>query len=340
MCRLKGLMYGLKQLPRQWYKRVDSFMISYDFVRRSYDSCVYLKKRENSFLLYLLLYVDSVLVACDTLFEVENLRQLLSSEFHMKDLGEAKKIHGMEIIRDRSKGVLYLSQRKYIEKVMKHFSMGDVKGVFNPLASHFKLSKKLCQKKAKEEQMVRISYTSAVGSVMYAMVCSRPNIANAVSLVSRYMFNMGKGHWEELKWLLRYLKCTSNVCLMFGKDSSMLTRFCNSNSEGDLNARKSTSGFVFTLSGSAISWQSSLQDVVALSTTEAKYIAVVESFKEAKWLKSLVGEMCNKVCSVVHYESQIAIHLARNQNTFHRRSKHMISNIISSGMKLSTKEWV
>ena len=104
----------------------------------------------------------------------------------------------------------------------------------------------------------------------------------------------------------------------------MLTGFCDSNYGGDLDARKSTSGFVFTLGGSVISWQSSLQDVVALSTTEAGYITVVESFKEAKWLKGLVGEMCNKVCSVsVHCDSQSAIHLARNQNTFHRRSKHI-----------------
>ncbi|XP_057550530.1 secreted RxLR effector protein 161-like [Amaranthus tricolor] len=173
--------------------------------------------------------------------------------------------------------------------------MDDAKGVPTPLASYLKLSKRLCpQTKAKEEQMVRIPYTSAVGSVMYAMVCSRPDIAHAVSLVSRYMSNPGKGHWEALKWLLRYLKSTSNVCLMYGKDSSELIGFHDLDYGGDLDNRKSTSGFVFTLSGSAVSWQSSLQDVFSLSTTEAKYIAVAESFKEVKWVKGLVGEMCNK----------------------------------------------
>ena len=149
--------------------------------------------------------------------------------------------------------------------------------------------------KAKEKQMVRISYSSVIGSVMYVMICSRPDIAHAVSLVSIYMSNPRKGHWEALKWLLRYLKCTSNTCLMYGKDSTKLTRFCDSNYRGDLDARKSTSGFVFTLGGSAVSWQSSVQDVVALSTTEAEYIAVAESFKEAKWLNGLVSEMRNKM---------------------------------------------
>ena len=105
---------------------------------------------------------------------------------------------------------------------------------------------------------------------------------------------------------------------MYGKDSSELTRFCDSDYGGDLDNRKSTSEFVYTLGGSTVSWQSSLQNVVALSTTKAEYIAVAESFKEAKWLKSVVGEMCNEVSSVsVHSDSQSAIHLARNQNTFH-----------------------
>ena len=135
--------------------------------------------------------------------------------------------------------------------------MNDAKGVSTPLASHFKFSKKLCpQTKAEEEQMVRIPYTSVVGSVMYVMVRSRSDIAHTMSLVSRYMSNPGKGHWEALKWLLRYLKCTSNVCLMYGKDSSELTGFCDSAYGGDLDDRKSTSGFVFILGGSAVSWQS------------------------------------------------------------------------------------
>ena len=100
--------------------------------------------------------------------------------------------------------------------------------------------------------------------------------------------------------------------------------YCDSDYAGDLFARKSTSGNVFTLGGIAVSWQSSLQDAFAMSTTEAEYIAIAESFKEAKWLKGLVGEMCPEMSLVrVHYDSECAIHLARNQNTFHRRTKHI-----------------
>uniref|UniRef100_A0A803N377 Reverse transcriptase Ty1/copia-type domain-containing protein n=1 Tax=Chenopodium quinoa TaxID=63459 RepID=A0A803N377_CHEQI len=195
---------------------------------------------------------DDMLVACKNMIEVNNLKRLLSSEFDMKDLGEAKKILGIEIIRDRSADVLYLSQRRYIEKVLERFSMMHAKPVSTPLGSHFKLSKELCpQSKEEEKDMAHIPYTSAVGSVMYSMVCSRPDIAHAVSMVSRYMSRPGKVHWEVVKWLLRYFKGTSNVCLEFGRDANGLIGCCDLDYGGGLDDRKSTSGYVFTLGGTA-----------------------------------------------------------------------------------------
>ncbi|XP_056687490.1 secreted RxLR effector protein 161-like [Spinacia oleracea] len=172
--------------------------------------------------------------------------------------------------------------------------------------------------------MTHIPYTSAVGSVMYAMVCSRPDIAHAVSMVSRYMSRPGKVHWEAVKWLLRYLKGTSNFWLEFGRNANGLEGFCDSDYGGDLDDRKSTSGYVFTLGGTAVSWKSTLQDVVALSTTKVEFMAITEAFKEAKWLKGLVGEFspCSSLVSVF-CDSQSAIHLAKNQNTFYKRTKHI-----------------
>ena len=118
-------------------------------------------------------------------------------------------------------------------KVLRRFSIGDAKSVSTPLASLFKLSKKLClQIKEEEEQIEDFPYTCAVGSVIYAMVCSRLDIAQAVSIVSQYMSNLGKGHWEALKWLLRYLKRTLNVCLKFGRNSSGLIGYCDSDYAG------------------------------------------------------------------------------------------------------------
>jgi hypothetical protein len=138
LCRLKKSLYGLKQSPRQWYKRFDSFMISNDFQRSQYDSCIYLKFVNGS-PTYLLLYIDDMLIVAKSMKEIAALKAQLSHEFDMKDLGVAKKILGMEMIRDRKSGLLYLSQKNYIEKVLHRFNMNNTKLVSTPLAPHFKI---------------------------------------------------------------------------------------------------------------------------------------------------------------------------------------------------------
>ena len=192
VCKLKRSLYGLKQSPRQWYKRFDSFMMSHGFKRSEFDSCVYIKFVDGS-PIYLLLYVDDMLIAAKSKKEITTLKKLLSSEFEMKDLGAAKKILGMEITRDRNSGLLFLSQQSYIKKVLHRFNMHDAKSVSTPIAPHFKLSALQCASTDENfEYMSRVSYSSAVGSLMYAMVCSRPDLSYAMSLVSRYMSNPGK----------------------------------------------------------------------------------------------------------------------------------------------------
>nr|GEV86095.1 retrovirus-related Pol polyprotein from transposon TNT 1-94 [Tanacetum cinerariifolium] len=154
-----------------------------------------------------------------------------------------------------------------------------------PLAPHFKLSSHECPKS--EEDMSRVPYSSAVGSLMYAMVCTRPDLAYAVSVVSRYMHNPGKMHWEAVKCMLRYLKWTSNIGLSFEKGCASpneVVGYVDSDYAGDLNARKSLSSYIFSHCSSAISWYSSLQAIIALSTTKAEYISYTEGVKEAIWL--------------------------------------------------------
>jgi len=194
VCKLKRSLYGLKQSPRQWYKRFDSFMLSHGFKRSKYDSCVYLK-HDNGSPIYLLLYVDDMLIAAKSRKDITTLKKLLSSEFDMKDLGAAKKILVMEITRDRKAGLLFLSQHNCIDKVLHRFNMHDAKSVSTPIAPHFKLSAQQCASTDEDiEYMSKVSYSSVVGSLMYAMVCSRPDLSYAMSLVSRYMSNPGKEH--------------------------------------------------------------------------------------------------------------------------------------------------
>ena len=146
-----------------------------------------------------------MLIASKSRVEIEKLKTQLSSEFEMKDLGEAKKILGMEISRDRGKGKVCLTQKQYLMKVLQRFGVSEQsKLVSTPLAPHFKLSASLSPSTDEErEYMSRVPYSNAVGSLMYAMVCTRPDISQAVGVVSRYMHDPGKGHWQAVKWILR-----------------------------------------------------------------------------------------------------------------------------------------
>lgn len=190
VCLLKKSLYGLKQSPRQWNKKFNDFMIGAGFKRGDVDSCVYVKQTECGSYVYLLLYVDDMLVASKSMQEINNLKKDLSSVFKMKDLGPAKKILGMEIRRDRKLLRLELSQEGYVEKVLKAFQMDKSKPVKTPMGVHFKL-KSATDKELREqwEVMKYVPYANAVGSVMYMMIGTRPDIAYAVGMVSRFMGN-------------------------------------------------------------------------------------------------------------------------------------------------------
>lgn len=153
--------------------------------------------------------MDDMLVAAKSKHKIKELKSMLSEKFDMKDLGTAKKILGIEIHRDRRMGKLWLSQKKYIEKVLQRFGMLEAKPVATPLAAHFKLSSQLSPNTEDEvEYMSKVPYANAVGCLMYMMVCTRPDLSQAVSVVSRYMANPGREHWNAIKWILRYIAGT------------------------------------------------------------------------------------------------------------------------------------
>ena len=173
----------------------------------------------------------------------------------MKDLGDAKQILGMRIIRDRKERKLYLSQTDYIEKVLKRFKMENAKPVSTPLGNQFKLSNRDSPKDDSERALMEnIPYASAIGSIMYAMICTRPDIAHAVGVVSRFMSKPGRQHWEAVKWIMRYLKGTTDRVLCFAGKELTLTGYVDADLAGsDLDKRRSTSGYVFTFGETAVS---------------------------------------------------------------------------------------
>ena len=279
----------MKQAPRQWYKKFDSFMVGHGYTRTNADHCVYVRKFPNGKFVILLLYVDDMLIVGQDKGVIGNLKKDLFKSFDMKDLGLARQILCMQILRDKKAKKLWLSQEKYIERVLERFNMKHAKPVSTPLGAHFKLRKKSCSSSKKEKKDIASTiYSSTVGSLIYAMVCTRPDITHAVGVVSRFMVNIGKDHWEAVKWIFRYLRGRSKLCLTFGESKSVLKGYVDADWVGDLNGRKSTSGYLFTFVEGAVSWQSRLQKCVALSTIEAEYITAYEASKEMLWLKQFL----------------------------------------------------
>jgi len=183
---------------------------------------VYYNKLLGGECIYVLLYLDDMLIASKSRSTIDKLKKDLSSEFEMKDLGEAKKMLDMEIERDRRSGKVSLTQKGYLQKVLQRFNInGDTKSVSTLLAPHFKLKAIMSPTTVEErEYMTRVPYTSAIGSLIYAMVCTRPDLSQAVSIINRCMHDPGKGHWEAVKWVLLYIKGTIDIGLVFEKDST------------------------------------------------------------------------------------------------------------------------
>lgn len=350
VCLLNKSLYGLKQSPRQWNEKFDQYISEIGFVRSQYDSCAYVKELKDGSNMYLLIYVDDMLVAAKNMEPIQELKKELSVKFDMKDLGAAKRILGMEIVRSRATGELWLSQEGYLNKILKTYGLLEAKPVTTPLGSHFKLSA------GTEEQIDRdrvfmnsVPYSNAVGSIMYAMIGTRPDLAYPVGVISRYMSNPIRDHWSAVKWVLRYIKGTLTTKLHFKKSSDFrVTGYCDADFAADADRRRSITGLVFTLGGNTISWKSVLQRVVALSTTESEYMSLTEAVKEVVWLKGLLKEFGYDQKSVeIFCDSQSAIALSKN-NVHHERTKHIdvkchfIREIIASGdidvVKISTEK--
>jgi hypothetical protein len=286
-CRLRKSIYGLKQASRQWYLKFDKTIKEFGFKENVEDNCVYAKFKNGKYV-FLILYVDDILLANSDVSLLLETKKFLSSHFEMKDLGEARFVLGIEIHRDRLKGVLGLSQKTYIEKVLKKFNMHKCSASPAPIVKGDRYGEFQCPKTQYEiDQMKTVPYASAVGSLQYAQVCTRPDIAYVTGLLGRFQSNPGSEHWKLVKKVLRYLQGTKGLMLTYRKTESLrIVGYSDSDYAGD--DRKSTSGYVFTLAGGAISWKSCKQTVTTSSTMYAEFVACYEATGQVNWLKKFV----------------------------------------------------
>jgi hypothetical protein len=261
----------------------------FGFKENPIDNCIYIKIKGAKFVI-LVLYVDDILLASNGKKMLHETKRFLSSHFDMKDLGEASYVLGIEIYRDRTGGVLGLSQKAYIDKMLKRYEIQNSKPTPVPIAKGDKFSEEQSpQNQLELSEMSNIPYASAVGSLMYAQVGTRPNLAFATVMFGRYQQNPGKVHWMGVKKALRYCQGNKNYMLTYKRlDNLEVIGYSDADFASCEDSRKSTSGYVFTLAGGAVSWKSSKQELTLVSTMQAKFIACYEATGQAVLLKNFI----------------------------------------------------
>lgn len=245
----------------------------------------------------------------------------LSSKFDVKDLGPIQTYLGIDIIRDKNS--IILNQKNYLEKVLKRFNATELNP--NSIPMDPKFNRESSKDQAKIEDITW--YQSAIGSLLYAALITRPDIIYAVATLERYASNPNSEHILAIKKIFRYLKGTLNYGIKYSKDSKnseYLVGFSDSDFAGEKTEYKSTSGYIFYLANGPISYQSKLQSITAQSSTEAEYIALCNATKEAIFLRELLLELgyFKQEKIPIYFDNNGAIQLAKNP-IFHGRTKHI-----------------
>ncbi|KAK4401030.1 Retrovirus-related Pol polyprotein from transposon TNT 1-94 [Sesamum angolense] len=332
VCRLVKSLYGLKQAPKQWHEKFDRTMLSNGFKINECDKCVYVKITQHSFII-VCLYVDDMLIMESNRDIILTTKKMLTKHFDMKDMGLADVILGIKI--SKTSDGLALSQSHYVETILKKFKAYESPPAKTPVDLNLHLAKN------KDEPECQIEYSRIIGSLMYIMNCTRPDIAYAVNKLSRFTSNPSKDHWKGLIRVLRYLKYTSNYGLHYTRYPAVLEGYSDANWISDSKDTKSTSGYVFTIGGGAVSWKSSKQTCIARSTMESEFIALDKAGEEAEWLRNFLEDIpcwTKPVPAImVHCDSQSAIGRAPssmyNGKLRHIRRRHnTIRQLISSGI--------
>ena len=323
VCRLHKTLYGLKQSPRVWWQTVDAFFESVGFQRVESDYGVYIKWNDQVHFI-ISVYVDDIILICNHLKELEQMKVKLRQQWEMTDLGELNFILGIRVQRDRTRHLIWLDQERYANDVLKRFNMSHSKPMNTPCEAGRALRRDMSPSTATERSMMQgIPYASAVRSLMYTMTATRPDLGYAISSLSAYIGNPGQEHWKAVKRVLRYLRHTSSYQLELGGNKLILQGYCDSDWASSPDDRRSITGYAFTLGTGAISWKSQRQKTVALSSTEAEYMAASSATRELLWLRNLLSELHQTQQTVtLHCDNQGCIALANNP-TYHQRTKHI-----------------
>ena len=335
VCKLHKAIYGLKQSSKTWNDTIHMYLCDeLKFTQSGGDPCLYVRI-ENDIICVIALYVDDFLITCEDESIMNRLKRDLSSRFRMKDLGKLNSFLGVKITT-REDGYL-LHQESFIESLLHKFNLSEANSVSSPAEPGTILEQGTDESEFFDTKM----YQSAVGSLLFLSTRTRPDIAYSVGQVAKFSSKPTTQHWSAVKRIMRYLKGTKALGLLYKNQDPNIqcSGYSDSDWAGDRTDRKSTSGYCFLIGDDLVSWRSAKQTCVALSTAEAEYVALASAGQEAVWLKQMLVDLsahCGTTPISIFEDNQAALCLAKNPKD-HRRTKHIdikfhsIRDLVNSG---------
>lgn len=315
--RLKKALYGLKQAAQAWHVKLKEALLGAGIVVSAADPCLYVAA-VNGAKVYLFVHVDDALIVGNGP-GVASVKATFKKLFEARDLGDASLFLGLEIVRDRNAGLLWLGQSTYALNVLRAYNMTACGSRGLPLDANQQL---IGDGKSLGDS---VPYSAAVGSLLYLAGCTRPDLALSVNMHARFVSAPKIHHWQSLKGVFRYLSATSELGLVYRKKGGSLVGFSDADYAGDPVKRRSTSGYAFLRAGGAVLWGSKLQPTVAASTCEAELIAGSRAVKEALYLRKVVYDFVGEWQAIpMMMDNQSALVLIRNPAAgAQTRAKHI-----------------
>lgn len=316
VCRLRRSLYGLRQAPRQWYKRLNQALINHGFRVSPADSSLF-HYVKNNVTLFALVYVDDIILTGTCSHTLNNIILSLQSEFMLKDLGSLEYFLGMEATKTTD-GLL-LTQQKYITDLLQKANMSECRGISTPAAT-----KGTVTSLANQSFSDPTLYRSIVGGLQYLSL-TRPEVCYSVHKVSQFLHSPTEDNWSSVKRILRYLKETSTHGLLITKSKSTnLNIYSDADWATDTTDRKSITGYAIFMGNNLVSWNSKKQQTVARSSTEAEYRAVGLAITEMVWIQALLRDINYHSPTIPNLwcDNIGATYLSVNP-MFHARTKHL-----------------
>jgi hypothetical protein len=293
---LRKALYGLKQAPRAWYHTLDATLAKHGFTACMSDAGIYVSNTPGEDPVYLVLFVDDMLIMSKALPRVLGFKEAIGKEFSIHDLGEVKDFLGCQIVRDRERKLMWMSSGLKIDALVDSFGLsGDTRAYDTPMSKSFVHTSHSTQSNPIDGAGVALEpghcYCELIGSLLYLANTTRPDIAHAVGVLSRYRGTPTTAHMQEGLRVVRYLKDTRDLALQLGGGTSPLEGYVDADYAGDLDMRASTTGFLFQVYGGSVVWGSKKQSATATSTVESEFRAASHAVKEAIWLRGFLEEI-------------------------------------------------